>query len=80
LIISDINNKTLFFQTHAQTSQKEKVQCKYKSLTNDIFKLLQHSFFLFIDILLKLQPQILILFCKFSCNSVITVVLFPFLM
>jgi len=32
---------------------------------------LQHCFFLFIDILLKLQQQILISFCKFCCNSVI---------
>jgi len=31
---------------------------------------LQHSFFLFIDILLKLQQHVLICFCKFSCNSV----------
>jgi len=30
----------------------------------------QRSFFLFIDILFKLQQQILICFCKFSCNSV----------
>jgi len=31
------------------------------------------TFFLFIDILLKLQQQILIHFCKSSCNSVIIV-------
>jgi len=42
---------------------------------------LQHSFFLLnIDILLKLQQQILICFCKFSCNSVIIVGLLRFLM
>ena len=32
---------------------------------------LQRSFFLFINILLKLQQLVLICFCKFSCNSVI---------
>jgi len=31
------------------------------------------EFFLFIDILLKLQHQILICFCKFSCNYVVIV-------
>jgi len=30
---------------------------------------LQHSFFVFIDILLKLLQQILTYFCKFSWNS-----------
>ena len=36
-------------------------------------------FLLNIDILLKLQQQILICFCKFSCNSVIIVGLLLFL-
>jgi len=46
-----------------------------KSLQVKIYRLvqifLQRTFFLFIDILLKLQQLILIWFCKFSCNSVI---------
>jgi len=36
------------------------------------------QFFLFIDILLKLQQQILICFCKFSCNSVMIMGLLQF--
>jgi len=34
---------------------------------------------LFIDILLKVQQQILIYFCKFSCNSVMIMGLLRFL-
>jgi len=39
----------------------------------------QHSFFLFIDILLKIQQQILKCFCNICCNSVIIMNLLWFL-
>ena len=38
------------------------------------------QFFLFTEILLKLQEQIVICFCKFSCNSVIIMGLLRFFM
>jgi len=41
----------------------------YISILGEAF--LAEQFFLFIDILLKLQQPILICFCKFGCNSVV---------
>jgi len=47
-------------------SKKVKIYCEVKILV-------QHNFFLFIDILVKQQQQILIRFCKISYNSAILV-------
>jgi len=60
---------------HAHTmSESQAIRSKNQNLSlgqNLSFFFLTTQFYLFIDILLKLQQQTLICFCKFSCNSVI---------
>jgi len=58
-------------------SKKSKIIIRSKFIVGSNFSC--YSFFLFIDILLKLQQLILTCFCKFRCNSVKIIGLLRFL-
>jgi len=60
------------------SQKKSKFSIRSKFIAGSDFHAAQFSF-LFIDILLKLQQQMLICFCKFSCYSVILMCLLQFL-
>jgi len=59
---------------HADTMRESQVIKSKKSQNLSLGQnFLAAEFFLFIDTSLKLQQQILMCFCKFSCNSVVIV-------
>ena len=64
---------------HVHTMRESHViKSKNVKINHYVKPVLLLSFFLFIDILLKLQQKILICFCKCSCNSVIIMGLLGF--
>jgi len=66
------------FRAHTM-GESQVIRSKKVKIYRQVKIFLQHNFFLFIDILLKLQQQIVIYFCKFSCNYVIIMGLLRFL-